>query len=459
MEKLCFNKNYFKVFDFHGRADDIFEVFKGERCAFFLDSSLQFKNFGRFSFIGFDPAFVVRDENDFSLGNLRKVFDEHKTQTKNPYSPLTSGFVGALSFDFGLNFENIPSQKDEDVKFPGYHFGFYDSILTIDHESQKLIIFSTYKSKLADIERRLKSYEPRNNPPQNISDVDEPLSFSCSFTKEKYFKTFQKALRYIRAGDIYQVNLAQRFLLAIEKDIHVQPLEIYKILRELSPSCFGGYLDAGDFKILSSSPENFLSLRNRHVTTRPMKGTRPRAKNKIEDEILLKDLSSCPKDIAELLMITDLERSDLGRVCEFGSVRVKEKRTIESYSTVFQATSTVEGMLQKNKDCFDLIKACFPGGSIAGCPKIRSLKIIDELEPVRRGFYTGALGYISSSGDMDFNILIRTLFLKDNQISFHAGSGIVADSTQEEEYAETLVKAKAMQETLARYFSSLGVCA
>lgn len=240
------------------------------------------------------------------------------------------------------------------------------------------------------------------------------------------------------------MNLSQEF----NAKTDLSAFQIYKRLRSLSPSYFSAYLDCQDYQILSSSPESFLRLDGNIATTRPMKGTRPRSKNKLKDRKLKKDLLESAKDKAELIMIVDLERNDLGRVCSYDSIEVKALRQLEGYSTVFQTTATVSGRLHKNKDRIDLIRACFPGGSITGCPKIRAMEIIEELEPSRRSIYTGSLGYLSFSGTMELNILIRTILKKGDELYFSVGGGIVADSVPEEEYQETLVKAKAMKSAI-----------
>jgi para-aminobenzoate synthetase component 1 len=256
----------------------------------------------------------------------------------------------------------------------------------------------------------------------------------------------RKALAYIERGDIYQVNLSQRFAYAPPEDFH--PLQAWGLLNQCSPTGFGAYFDAGAFQIISNSPEEFLHVHEGLVRTRPMKGTRPRGRDILEDRRLREEIWNSPKDRAELLMITDLLRNDLGKVCAYGSVRVGRMRAIEEYRYVFQATSLVEGTLAKDKDCFDVIEACFPGGSITGCPKIRAMEVIEELEPASRGIYTGSLGYISFDGTMHFNILIRTLLCCGRKLYFQVGGGIVADSTPEGEYEETLVKARALQACL-----------
>jgi para-aminobenzoate synthetase component 1 len=274
----------------------------------------------------------------------------------------------------------------------------------------------------------------------NKKDKSRLSRTESNFTKEDYILAIKKAKEYIRKGDIYQVNLSQEFRAKTD----LPGFAIYKRLRQISPSYFSAYLDCQDFQILSSSPESFLRLEGNAVSSRPMKGTRPRSKNKLDDLRFKQELLESAKDKAELIMIVDLERNDLGRVCSYDSIGVSELRQLEEYSTVFQTTATVCGRLHKNKDRIDLLRACFPGGSITGCPKIRAMEIIEELESNRRNVYTGSLGYLSFSGTMDLNILIRTILKKEDELYFSAGGGIVADSKPEDEYQETLVKAKAM---------------
>jgi para-aminobenzoate synthetase component 1 len=296
------------------------------------------------------------------------------------------------------------------------------------------------ESNFKKINKLLSKIEPAQNYKKIDDSKSDTLRLDSNFTKEEYLSAIKKAKEYIKQGDIYQVNLSQTF----QAKNSSSGFDIYRRLRKISPSHFSAYLDGGDFQILSSSPESFLRLEGDKVTTRPMKGTRGRSKNRLEDLKFRKELLKSQKDKAELLMIVDLERNDLGRVCSYDSIKVSALRQVEQYNTVFQTTATVEGRLHKNKDRIDLLRACFPGGSITGCPKIRSMEIIEELEPTRRSIYTGSLGYLSFSGSMAFNILIRTVLKKQDKLYFGAGGGIVADSKPEEEYSETLVKAKAM---------------
>jgi len=457
--------------DFSGDAIEILDLFRDRSNLFFLDSSLSGGSRGRYSFIGFDPFDIVSCTNQDPFPILKRKYAKYFKGAKTRVSPLSSGIVGFFGYDLGLGLERISSRIDKDLPAPDCYFGFYDTIITIDHLFQKIYICSTglsekkgsarVKKANNNIKKLFSKIQNRVAPSKkkiiypggNGHDKEFKSRLKSNFTKAQYSKAIKKALEYIRQGDIYQVNLSQRF--CFDSSSYVEsfhPVELYKLLRALSPSSFGGYFDCDDFQIISSSPERFLQLKNGVVYTRPMKGTRPRGQDKEDDKKQESELLKSRKEQAELLMITDLERNDLGRVCEFGSVRVKEMRTIEEYNTVFQATSAIEGLLREDKDCFDLLRACFPGGSITGCPKIRAMEIIDELETKQRSIYTGAMGYISFTGEMDFNILIRTLMAFKEKIYFHVGGGIVSDSTPENEYNETLVKAKAINNCLEQFF-------
>ena len=467
-----------KSFDFTGDPLRLLGLFADEPYPFLLDSSQFDSRRGRYSFVGFDPFEVFKGRGRDALALLKQRFLNYREEGSIAPTPLPSGIVGYLGYDYGLSQEKIRLRAKEDLGLPDCCFGFYDCILTVDHLRRKLHITScgfpekgqSLRQKRAEerlryVLKKLSSLE--KTPPLSSRTCPKihrgekggvhrypfagtpaaPFHLFSNFSRDEYLGAVRKALCCIEAGDIYQVNLSQRFDLNFPSS-PFDSLQAYKILRELSPSSFGGYWKGDDFCLLSSSPERFLHLENGIVQTRPMKGTRPRGGNSAEDQRLREEIERSPKDRAELLMITDLERNDLGRVCAYGSVRVKEMRTVEEYQYVFQATSSIEGTLRKEKDCFDLIQACFPGGSVTGCPKIRAMEIIEELEPVRRGPYTGSMGYISFSGDMDLNILIRTLLCTGSWIHFQVGGGIVADSTPEGEYEETLVKARAMQACL-----------
>jgi para-aminobenzoate synthetase component 1 len=432
----------------------IFAVLSQEKNCFFLDSSLNSNPLGRYSFLGINPFYILKTKNENPFPKLRELLDKYKIDVSKNNPPFAGGAVGYLSYDLGLILEKkVKSRPKEDLKIPDCFFAFYNTIVTIDHLKQLLYIFSVgfpetnYRAakylcesnfkKIYNLVSGVELYRNNNKKylPKNNSE-----ELKSDFAKQEYIAAIRKAKEYIKRGDIYQVNLSQRF----QVKTGLPNFEIYKRLRKISPSYFSAYFDAGDHQILSSSPERFLRLEDDIATTRPMKGTRPRGENRTEDTFFKKNLLESAKDKAELMMIVDLERNDLGRVCNYDSVRVTSLRELEEYSTVFQTTATVCGRLHKNKDRIDLLRACFPGGSITGCPKIRAMEIIEELEPTRRSVYTGCLGYISFSGELDFNILIRSILKKDDMLYFGVGGGIVADSNPEEEYQETLIKAKAM---------------
>ena len=267
--------------------------------------------------------------------------------------------------------------------------------------------------------------------------------FESNFTPAGFAGAVNRIQEFISAGDIYQANLSQRFRTRYEGD----PFRLFLGLRRAAPAPFSAFLDGGDFAVVSMSPERFLHLdpQTRRVETRPIKGTRPRGKTGAEDRLLARELVRSEKDRAEHVMIVDLERNDLGRVARVGTVQVRELALLETFPTLFHLTSTVEGVLAPGRDRVDLLKATFPGGSITGAPKIRAMQVIDELETVPRGIYTGSLGYLSFTGGMDLNVAIRTIVVRGGRAEFHVGAGIVADSDPEGEYQETLVKGRAAE--------------
>lgn len=456
------NDNLIKIYDFCGRAADLLELFKDEPHVFLLETAISNQSTGRFSFLGFDPFEIFEGGGKSCLGDLKKKFLRYKDLSpSNGFTPLASGIVGYLSYDLGLSLENIPCRPQEGSGIPDCFFGFYDCVLTVDHVLKKLIVSSSglpeknpflrekrARERLEYVGKKiLQGFDQSKKALLRNANLRHDKNCQSNFTKQEYLRAVRKILEHIRRGDVYQVNLSQRFELPAPAGI--LPADLYKRLSGLSAVNFGGYFDCKDFQIISNSPERFIKLEKNRVSTRPMKGTRSRGATAVEDRQKRKELLTSAKDKAELLMITDLERNDLGRVCQYGTVKVKQMRTIENYQTVFQATSSVEGILKKDRDAFDVLRACFPGGSVTGCPKIRAMQIIDALEPTRRGIYTGALGYMNFSGDMDFNVLIRTLIRTPKRIYFQTGGGIVADSIPEDEYEETLIKAKALRLALS----------
>lgn len=332
----------------------------------------------------------------------------------------SGGAVGYLGYELHRFLEDSPISAADDIGLPDHWLGLYDKAIVFDHHPHTA------------------GYSIGNRPAK--------ADLISSFSKPDYIQAVERVKEHIAAGDVYQVNLSQRFSVRMEMD----PWELYLLLRERNPAPYAAYINAGDFQIISSSPECFLTFDpiSRVVTTRPIKGTRPRSADPAEDRRLAQELESSAKDMAENIMIVDLERNDLGRVCEFGSVSVPELAMIESYPTVHHLVSTVTGRLRDDRDAVDLLTATFPGGSITGAPKIRVMEIIAELEPVRRGVYTGSIGCLGFDGSVNLNIAIRTAVVKDGMCHFHVGGGIVADSDPEAEYQETLDKGRAFLEVL-----------
>ena len=349
-------------------------------------------------------------------------------QPPRPGPPFKGGWIGWLGYDLGRRFETLPFHAADDLHWPLFEFTFHDQVRAKDGltggETHLRLPGEPAAAYLAFPER----HELSHAPPQS------------NFTRRGYEAAVARALDYIAGGDIFQVNLSQRFTAGLREE----PGHIYQRLRGQSPAWFGAYLDYGDRALLCNSPELFWRLTpdpatgERHILTRPIKGTRPRGRG------MDTELRHSIKDQAELNMIVDLERNDLGRICRIGSVRVTEARTIESHPTVYHGAATVEGLLRDDVDLVEILRALFPGGSITGAPKIRAMQIIDELEPTRRGPYCGAIGYLSVDGHMQFNIAIRTMIVGGGQVHIPVGGGIVADSTPEGEYHETLVKARAL---------------
>ncbi|MEO6811846.1 MAG: aminodeoxychorismate synthase component I, partial [Isosphaeraceae bacterium] len=325
-----------------------------------------------------------------------------------------------------------------DSQIPDLWFGLYDWAVTVDHGSGTCLLSvhdllgdGRLPERIEQLQHDLLRLEVAS-PPRSRFDAP-PTS---QVTRPQYLEAVGRALEYIRAGDVFQVNLSQRF----QARGTIVPLDLYLRLKAASPAPFSAYINTDEWSVMSASPESFYQTRGDQIVTRPIKGTRPRGRTAEEDARLRAELKGSPKDQAELTMIVDLERNDLGRVCQFGSVRVVAPLTVESFAQVHHLVATVEGLLRPEVGPVDVVRAVFPGGSITGAPKIRAMQIIDELEPGRRGLYTGAIGYFSRGGTSGFNIVIRTLLAEGNCVSYQVGGGIVADSDPEAEYDETLHK-------------------
>ena len=345
-----------------------------------------------------------------------------------------------------------------DLELPDCCVGFYDSLAIFDHHLGKTWIVATGLGADGNRnEARARqqadwwheqlgsgNFHVSPNRLKKRNEQELAATTSNNFTRESFIAATRRVLAYIRAGDIYQVNLSQRLSAPWASD----GWEFYRALHTASPAPFAAFIDAGNFQIASSSPERFLRLSGQHIQTRPIKGTRPRDANPKHDAQLANELQSSEKECAELVMITDLLRNDLGRVCEFGSIAVPELMRLEKFPQVQHLVSTVEGRLRPELSHLDALRACFPGGSITGAPKFRAMEIIDELEPVTRGPYTGSIGYLGFNRESQFNIAIRTAIIRKEQVWFQVGAGIVADSDPEMEYDETLAKAAGFEAAL-----------
>jgi len=385
---------------------------------------------------------------------LREELNKYKVEN-NSELPFIGGAVGYLSYDLVHHIEKLPRKAIDDIGIPELYMGFYDWVIVVDHLKAETYLatpelnIAKEAEKIEEITEIIRDNEREYNY-TIASEVGEyqSISLKSNFTKDDYLETIEQVRRYIKSGDIYQANLTQRFT----GEVSVSSYELYRDLRRNSPAPFGAFLNFGDVDILSNSPERFIQVRDRIVETRPIKGTRPRGKTIQEDEALKSELLNSKKDRAELLMIVDLERNDLGKVSRTGTVKVPELFELEEYTNVHHLVATVQGELREDKDLVDLIEATFPGGSITGAPKIRAMEIIDELEPTQRSVYTGAIGYLGFDGSLDLNIAIRTIIKKKNQIYFQVGGGITWDSNPKEEYQETLDKAESIIRTVRGYY-------
>ena len=430
---------------------------------FFLDGARDHHGQGRYSFLGCDPFLTIRakgarvvvataDGRHEEAGNPFRVLQHELRRYALPYYPrplpFVGGVVGYFSYDLKQHVERLPVTAVDDLGFPDLALGFYDTVLAYDQLQGRAFLCALPLPGRPPAEQRVEALAARlrSAPEPPAPELAGPVAANLrgNFGREEYVAAISRVKDYIAAGDIFQVNLSQRF----SADLHTDPWALYRRLRTINPAPFAGLLLFRDGVVASASPERFLRVRGRWVETRPIKGTRPRGTTPEEDDRLARELLASEKDRAELVMIVDLERNDLGRVCSYGTVRVPELVRLESYATVHHLVSTVIGRLHDTRDTTDLLRATFPGGSITGAPKVRSMEIIDELEPTQRAVYTGSIGWIGFDGEMDLNIVIRTYLVRDGMVHWQVGGGIVADSDPEAEYQETLDKARALRAAL-----------
>jgi para-aminobenzoate synthetase component 1 len=378
------------------------------------------------------------------LGEFRLADPNDAPEIDPDPHPFQGGMIGFFGYDLAPRLERLPRKAGRDSRLPDIRMALYDTCVTVDHQTGaiELRAFDLLGEGAEACRRRLGEWYRSLRRPRPARIRRSRLgAIASNFTPDEYREGVRRALGYIAAGDIFQVNLSQRFTAVGRPD----PLDLYLRLKDVSPAPFAAYLQWDDLAVVSASPEWFYQTRGDRIVTRPIKGTRPRGQTPQEDARLRDELSASIKDRAELIMIVDLERNDLGRICRYGSIRVDEPLAIESFAQVHHQVATVSGRLRPDSGPIDVVRALFPGGSITGAPKIRAMQIIDELEPSRRSLYTGAIGYFGRNGSSAFNIAIRTMLIEGDRVRFQAGGGIVADSDPQTEYGETLHKAAGLR--------------
>jgi len=440
------------------------EVFAGLESASIIGGNTARANAGRFSYWAAQPEEIL----EFNAGQrapfekIQKALDkyilEKDRDSSLPKEMFRGGWIGHFSYELGRYIEKLPANAVENIRLPLIRLCFYDRFIAYDHLENKFWLVALElpddterpKEKLDALERLLAESQRIRVPepaPVELDNIDIS-QVRCNMDKEYYLRAVEKIKRYIYDGEVYQINFSQRF----ECDYHARPIDLFHWQNRYNPSPYAAFIDGGDFHIVSASPEMFITIADGLIQTKPIKGTRPRldeasgasARAKQINAENIRELLNSEKEQAELNMIIDLERNDVARICVPGTRSVIQPRTIEAYPTVFHAVATVAGQLRKDITFCDVLKALFPGGSITGAPKIRSMEIIDETEPTARGVYTGSIGFIGIDGSACLNIAIRTIIIKDRKAYAQTGGGIVADSDPQAEWAETITKARAL---------------
>ena len=418
----------------------------------------------RWSFFGADPFAMFRgDDLPAARTMWRRLSAQMLTSDPSPtLVPFTGGAVGYWAYDYGRRLERWPEFARDDLGLPDAMLGFYDVVGAYDHQTRQAWLFSSglpmeeepLRRGRAEqrLDRFMRLFESGRRATARLPQPREQTWHPTStFSADRYRAAVDEVKRLIAAGEIFQANLSQRWTLELGRhDPLSTGLALFESLDLFSPAPHAALFGAGDHVIVSASPERFLELRGRHVEARPIKGTRGRAADAERDARLKAELLASEKDRAENVMIVDVLRNDLGRVCETGSVQVAALCELETFPQVHHLTSTVTGELRDGNDAFDLLHACFPGGSITGAPKLRAIDVLDRLEPVRRHIYTGSVGYLDWRGDADWNIAIRTALVTGSALHFAAGGGVTAESDPEAEYQETLLKAEGLRRALER---------
>ncbi len=442
-------------------AQNLFEAAGFTPPCILLESGRPHPTTGRYSFILGEPvACLSAREGQIAnpLTALQEMLDAKPTARLPGFPPFVGGMVGFFGFDLYRHLEALPARAQNDLHLPDLYGLFFDQAIVLDHLTKTLWVIvladptmdpnQSYPQALGRVEALTKRVQrSREGEGENFASYTPhsgSFTVSSTHTQGSFEAMVRQAKAYIAKGDIYQANLSQR----LQAPLTEGPWRLYRRLQRINPSPFSAFADLGFLQVISASPERLLQVTGRSVETRPIAGTRPRGATEAERARLRRELILNEKERAEHLMLVDLERNDLGRVCRYGSVQVNERMIVEEYSHVIHIVSNVRGLLRPEVRAAELISAVFPGGTITGCPKIRSIEIIDSLEPVRRQWYTGSLGYVSFTGDMDLNLLIRSAFVVEGQIYVQTGAGIVADSDPGREYEETLYKAQALMEAL-----------
>ena len=444
---------------------------EGSRYSFLLESVEGGEKLGRYSFLGKNPFKVVRAfgsdvvvEHDdrptesvegdvFSV--LQRELDRYDEVKVGGLPRFTSGAVGYMGYDTVRLIERLPNPPKDDLGLPDAVWCFYDTFAAFDHVKHQLVLMSgafvepdadpeaAFRRAVARIDLlEAELAEAQIQSPERVRIVDDQMG--SNFKRTDFETAVEKTKHYIHEGDIFQAVISQRFSMHFQGD----RLNLYRALRQVNPSPYLFYLDLDDFALIGSSPEVLVRVEDGTAEVLPIAGTRPRGSNEDEDERLESDLLADPKERAEHLMLVDLGRNDLGRVCSFGSVRVDRYAYVERYSHVMHIVSSVSGRLDRRRGVMDVLAACFPAGTVSGAPKVRAMEIIDELEPTKRGAYAGAVGHVDYSGNMDTCIAIRTMVVRGDTIYVQAGAGIVADSDAAREFEETVNKARALKEAI-----------
>lgn len=446
-------------------------IAQGARYSFLLESVEGGEKIARYTFAGANPEEVFRYANGACVleSRDRLVWEERdpvtflraRMERFHPVRlpglpPLVAGAIGYFSYDMVRLIERLPKRLRDDIGLYDAQLMFYHGLIAFDHVQHRLWVVrnvytdgpggslrSRYDATVREIRktrRLLEQPAPEEQRKKKNNKQRKPLHMTSNFRREEYYEAVRKSKNYIRAGDIFQVVISQRF----SAKTHAEPFQVYRELRALNPSPYLFYLHMNDIAVVGSSPEMLVKVQGRDVFYRPIAGTRWRGKDEAEDQRLEKEMLASEKERAEHIMLVDLGRNDLGRVCEYGSVKPEKLMIVERYSHVMHLVSSLRGRLREDVDCFDALMACFPAGTVSGAPKVRAMEIIEEFERTRRGIYSGGVLYLDFAGNLDSCIALRTMVIKNGVAYVQAGGGIVADSTPQGEYEESLNKAKAL---------------